>query len=245
MDDLTGRIALVTGGSRGIGRAIAVALARAGADVAVNYAADATAADQVVAEIQGLGRRAVALRADVSAADQAAGLVAAATQALGPVAILVNNAGVGRTRTLDDLTAEDWHRTLAVNLTGNFLVTQAALPAMRKARWGRIIAVSSVAAQTGGIIGPHYAASKAGQIGLMHSYARRLAGEGITANVIAPGRIDTDMVRTDIAPERAAQMVPVGRIGTVEEVAAVAVLLARNGYITGQTININGGSHPS
>ncbi|MEJ0069611.1 MAG: SDR family oxidoreductase [Pseudomonadota bacterium] len=116
---------------------------------------------------------------------------------------------------------------------------------MRRAGWGRIMAVSSIAAQTGGVIGPHYAASKAGQIGLMHSYARRLAGGGITANTIAPGRVDTDMVRNDVSPLRAALPVPVGRIGTVDEVAAIAVLLARNGYITGQTINVNVWMHPS
>jgi len=245
MDDIAGRIALVTGGSRGIGRAIAVALADAGVDVAINYRVNAREAEAAVAEIQARGRRAVALRADVAHPDAAAGLIAAAEQALGPVTILVNNAGVGRSKSLDELTVEDWHATIATNLTGTFLVTQAALPAMRRAGWGRIMAVSSIAAQTGGVIGPHYAASKAGQIGLMHSYARRLAGDGITANTIAPGRIDTDMVRDDTSPLRAALPVPVGRIGTVDEVAAIAVLLARNGYITGQTINVNGGMHPS
>ncbi|MBI3515063.1 MAG: SDR family NAD(P)-dependent oxidoreductase [Proteobacteria bacterium] len=246
MDDITGKVALVTGGSRGIGRAIAVALARAGADVAVNYVASRRDADAAVAEIQALGRRAVALGADVGQPEQASALVGAAERALGPVGILVNSAGVGYALAIEDITPEIWNRTLAINLTGSFLVTQAAVPAMRRARWGRIMAISSVAAQTGGVIGPHYAASKAGQIGLMHSYARRLAGDGITANAIAPGRIDTDIVRQDTSALRAtAPAPPVGRIGTADEVAAVAVMLAHNGYITGQTININGGVHSS
>jgi 3-oxoacyl-[acyl-carrier protein] reductase len=245
MDDIKGRIALVTGGSRGIGRAIAVALAEAGVDVAINYRSNAKEAESAIAEIRARGRQAIALRADVARPDEVEDLVAATAQALGPATILVNNAGVGRSRALDALTVEDWNATIATNLTGTFLVTQAALPAMRQAGWGRIMAISSIAAQTGGVIGPHYAASKAGQIGLMHSYARRLAGDGITANTIAPGRIDTDMIRDDVSPLRAALPVPVGRIGTVDEVAAIAVMLARNGYVTGQTINVNGGMHPS
>jgi 3-oxoacyl-[acyl-carrier protein] reductase len=245
MDDITGKVALVTGGSRGIGRAIALELARAGADVAVNYVASRGDADTAVAEIRALGRRAVALGADVAVPDQATGLVAAAEAALGPATILVNSAGVGYALALEDITLEIWSRTLAINLTGSFLVTQAVVPAMRRARWGRIMAISSVAAQTGGVIGPHYAASKAGQIGLMHAYARRLAGDGITANAIAPGRVDTDIVRQDTSPLRRTPPPPVGRIGTVDEVAAVAVMLARNGYITGQTISVNGGAHPT
>lgn len=245
MDDITGRIALVTGASRGIGRAIAVALARAGADVAVHYGASHHDADAAVAEIRALGRRAVAVRADLARAEEAAGLVDAVVGALGDVQILVNNAGIAGPKPIDALTLDDWNRHVAVNLTASFIVTQAALPAMRRARWGRLIEVSSVAAQTGGVIGPHYAATKAGQIGLMHAYARMLVAEGITANAIAPGRIDTDMVRRDTVSNRAAMAVPVGRHGSVEEVAAVAVLLARNGYMTGQTINVNGGLNPS
>lgn len=245
MDDITGRIALVTGASRGIGRAIALALARAGADVAVHYATRQSDADAAVAEIRALGRRAVAVRADLARVDDASGLVDAVERALGEIQILVNNAGIGLPKAIDALTLDDWNRHLATNLTASFIITQAALPAMRRARWGRLIEISSVAAQTGGVIGPHYAATKAGQIGLMHAYSRMLVAEGITANAIAPGRIDTDMVRQDTTSNRAAMAVPVGRHGTTDEVAAVAVLLARNGYMTGQTINVNGGLNPS
>ena len=128
---------------------------------------------------------------------------------------------------------------IAVNLRSAFLVTQAFLPAMRRKRWGRLIYLSSVAAQVGGVVGPHYAASKAGLSGLMHAYASRLAGEGITANVVAPALIDTDMVRHN--PRARPDLIPVGRFGRSEEVAEMIVAIARNGYITGQTINVNGG----
>ena len=162
---------------------------------------------------------------------------------LGPVAILVNNAGVTRPQPLDQITEQDWDEMLAVNLKSMFLVTQAVLPTMRAARWGRIINLSSVAAQTGGVVGPHYAASKAGILGLTHSYAHLLAKEGITVNAIAPALVETEMVTSN--PNARPDLIPVGRFGTVEETADVAVMLARNGYITGQTINVNGGWYMS
>ncbi|MDA8165618.1 MAG: SDR family oxidoreductase, partial [Desulfobacteraceae bacterium] len=162
---------------------------------------------------------------------------------LGPVTILVNNAGLGTMRTIEEITAPDWDRMLAVNLKGPFLLTQAVLPDMRAARWGRIISISSVAAKVGGVVGPHYAASKAGVIGLMHYYAAHLAGEGITANTIAPGPVSTDM--SGALPGLRPELQPVGRFGTVEEIAEVAAMLALNGYITGQTINVNGGRYLS
>jgi 3-oxoacyl-[acyl-carrier protein] reductase len=243
MDDLRGRVALVTGGSRGIGRAIAMALAEAGADVAVNYRRRGAEAEKVCAAIRELGRRASALGADVSSADEVGRLVAGVEGALGPVSILVNNAGVAEPVTLDTLTEAVWDATIALNLKSVFLVTQAVLPAMRRRQWGRIINISSTAAQTGGIVGPHYAASKAGIHGMTHAYAALLAREGITANAVAPALIDTDMVRDHLRarPDR----IPVGRFGRVEEVGDVAVMLARNGYITGQTINVNGGIYMS
>ncbi|HEX9080104.1 MAG TPA: 3-oxoacyl-ACP reductase family protein [Desulfuromonadaceae bacterium] len=240
-NDLDGRIALVTGASRGIGRAIAVALGRAGADVAVNYRSNEAAALEVCAQIRGAGRRAVAVQGDVARAADVAWVVAEVRRELGPVAILVNNAGIGTMRTIEDITEQDWDEMLAVNLTAPFLVTQAALPDMRAARWGRIIGISSVAAQMGGVVGPHYAASKGGIIGLMHYYAARLAGEGITANAIAPGPVSTDMAAS--LPQLRPDLIPVGRFGTADEIAAVAVMLACNGYITGQTINVNGGRY--
>ncbi len=164
--ELAGRIALVTGASRGIGRAIAIALAGAGADVVVNYRSNEEEARKVCQEIENLGRRGIAVQADVGRTTSVAGLVEKVQRALGTVAILVNNAGVGGRRTIEEITEEDWDEMLAVNLKAAFLTTQAVLPAMRTAGWGRIINISSVAAQMGGVVGPHYAASKAGILGL-------------------------------------------------------------------------------
>ena len=243
MTDLKGRVALVTGGSRGIGRSIALALAGAGACVAVNYRVEAEAATEVVRAITGAGGAAVALQADVADPAAVTGLVEGAEAALGPVDILVNNAGVIIKSPLNALTAGVWDDTLRINLSSAFHMTQAVLPGMRARRWGRIIMLSSVAAQTGGVVGPHYAASKAGLIGLAHSYASLLATEGITANTISPALIDTDMVRTN--PAATPALIPIGRFGAADEVASIAVLLASNGYITGQTFNVNGGWYMS
>jgi len=239
LDELTGKVALVTGASRGIGKAIAVGLATAGADVAVNYRERQQEANQTCAEIEKLGGRCLPVAADVSVAADVARLIATIESELGPVAILVNNAGVTRPQPLDEITEQDWDEILDINLKSMFLVTQAVLPKMRTARWGRIINLSSVAAQTGGVVGPHYAASKAGVLGLTHSYAHLLAKEGITVNAIAPALVETEMVTSN--PNARADLIPVGRFGTVEETADVAAMLARNGYITGQTINVNGG----
>jgi 3-oxoacyl-[acyl-carrier protein] reductase len=239
VSDLTGRCALVTGASRGIGRAIAVALAAEGANVAVNYRGAAPLAAEVVAEIRGRGREAVAIQGDVSRAADVDALVDRAREALGPIDILVNNAGIARPQPIEGITEQDWDDLMAVNLKSCFLVTQRVLPDMRARRWGRIITLSSVAAQVGGVVGPHYAASKAGLLGLMRFYASRLAAEGITVNAIAPALIETDMVTSN--PHARPDLIPAGRFGSVEEVAGVAVLLARNGYISGQTVNVNGG----
>ena len=238
-NELTGKIALVTGSSRGIGRSAAVALAQAGADVAVNDKRREAEAQAVCAEVETLGRRALAIRADVSKADEVARLVETVKKGLGGVDILVNNAGISRPQPLSEITEQDWDDILSVNLKSMFLVTQAVLPGMRQRKWGRIINLSSVAAQLGGVIGPHYAASKAGAIGLTHSYAALLAKEGITANAIAPAMIETEMITSN--PKAHPDLVPMGRFGTVEEVADVVVMLASNGYITGQTISVNGG----
>ena len=166
-------------------------------------------------------------------------LVETAVNRLGPIDILVNNAGIARPQPIADIGEQDWDEVIAVNLKSCFLVTQAVLPGMRKRRWGRIVNLSSVAAQVGGVVGPHYAASKAGMLGLTRYYASHLAGEGITVNAIAPALIDTDMVAAN--PNATAARIPVGRLGHVDEVAQVAVMLAGNGYITGQTLNVNGG----
>jgi 3-oxoacyl-[acyl-carrier protein] reductase len=236
---LAGRVALVTGGNRGIGRAIAEALARAGADVAISYHSRDAEAAETSRAITGLGRRCLAAQADVSQSAAVERLVSAVERGLGWVNILVNNAGITRPQPLDAITEQDWHDLVAVNLTSAFLVTQRVVPAMRTRQWGRIISLSSVAAQLGGVVGPHYAASKAGLIGLTHSYAALLAKDGITANAIAPALIATEMVTSN--PRARADLIPVGRFGTADEVAAAAVLLATNGYITGQTISVNGG----
>lgn len=241
--ELKGKVALITGGSRGIGRAIAIALAEAGAQVAVNYRENRVAADETVSAVEARGGRAIAIRADVSSENEVAAMVAAVERALGPVAILVNNAGVARPRKVGEVAVADFDEAIRVNLRSAFLVTAAVLPAMRRAGWGRLIFISSTAANVGGVVGPHYAASKAGMLGLMHAYASQLVKEGITANAISPALIATDMVNSDlrVRPE----LIPVGRFGRVEEVAEVAVMLARNGYITGQAININGGLYPT
>ena len=241
-DDLQGRTALVTGAGRGIGRAIALALAEAGADVVVNFHSDEDSAREVCAQIRESGRRALAMRADVARAAEVARMAELIHRELGPVTILVNNAGIGRARSIAEMAEADWDEMLAVNLKGQFLVTQAIVPDMLGARWGRIIGLSSAAAQTGGVVGPHYAASKAGVLGLMHFYAATLAKDGITANAIAPGPISTDM--SAALPQLRPDQIPVGRFGSAREVAQVAVMLACNGYVTGQTINVNGGRYP-
>lgn len=241
MNTLSGRVALVTGASRGIGKAIALALAEAGADVAVNYRAQAEAAEAVCKTIRAARRKCIAIQADVSITADVERLVKTTENELGSVGILVNNAGIGKMIPPDQVTEEIWNEYLRVNLTSVFLVTQRVLPGMRSARWGRIINLSSVAAQYGGVIGPHYAATKAGILGLTRSYASQFAKEGITANAIAPALIETDMIAG--LPKDIASRIPVGTTGSVDEVGRIAVLLAQSSFITGQTINPNGGMY--
>ena len=236
---LQNRVALVTGASRGIGRAIAIALAEAGANIAVNYREKKVSAEEVREEINKLGRSAIALQADVSLATEVERLVSSTERELGPVDILVNNAGIAQVKPFHELTEADWDEIQRVNLKSAFLLTQRVLPGMRQRHWGRIINLSSVAAQTGGVIGPHYAASKAGLIGLTHSYASLLAKEGITVNAIAPALIETDMVTSN--PNASQARLPVGFFGAPEELGRAAVLLAESDFITGQTISVNGG----
>lgn len=239
MDDVKKRVALVTGGSRGIGAAIAVALARAGADVAVNYRQRAEAANAVCAEITASGRKALPVQADVSRAQEVTGMVREVERSLGSVDILVNNAAIAQPRPLEEITEAEWDLILDVNLKSVFLVTQAVIAGMRKRKWGRIINLTSVAAQTGGAVGAHYAASKAGIIGLTHSCASSYVKEGITVNAIAPALVETDMVTSN--PNASPRLIPMGHFGKVEDVASIAVMLACNEYITGQTISVNGG----
>lgn len=186
MDSLTGKIALVTGASRGIGKAIAISLAKAGCDIAVNYRTKEQEAQEVCDMIQKLGRRAVAVGADVSKSQDVNRMIDIVEKELGTISILVNNAGIAKTKTIAEITEKDWDEMMDINLKSAFLVSQRVLPNMRAKKWGRIINLSSVAAQMGGVVGPHYSASKAGVIGLTHSYAILLAKEGITVNTIAP-----------------------------------------------------------
>src|SRR5262245_1628214 len=236
--DLSAHVALVTGASRGIGAAVALALAEAGAAVAVNYRERADDAEAVVARIKAKGGRAVAVAADVSQAAAVTAMVEQVAAALGPIDILVNNAGVAIVRGVDDLTEDDFDRTIAVNLKSAFLCMQAVVPAMRARKWGRIVNISSGAARGAGAIGPHYNASKAGMEGLTRGYAARLVKDGITVNAVAPSLIETDMMsgRSDLA-----RNIPLGRLGRPEEVAQAVLMVLGNDYMTGQTIILNGG----
>ena len=238
MVNLTGRIALVTGASRGIGRAVAVALAQAGADVAVNYRKMEKEAGITVEQIVAGGRRAIMAQADVSQSIEVNRMVQTVESKLGGVDILVNNAGIARIKTIEDITESDWDEAIDVNLKSAFIVTQAVVPGMRERGWGRIINISSGAAHTGGHVGPHYTASKAGMEGLTRGYASRLVKEGITANAVAPSLIDTDMMRDS---RDQGKRIPVGRMGQAEEVAEAVVFVSGNAYMTGQTIMLNGG----
>jgi 3-oxoacyl-[acyl-carrier protein] reductase len=238
---LSGRVALVTGGGRGIGRAIALALAAAGCDVAVNYVTREADANATADDIRGAGTRALVARGDVSRSSDVTALVAAVEAGLGPVDILVNNAGRLRVESIDQMSEASWNEIIQMNLTSVFLMTQTVAPGMRARQWGRIINLTSVAAQAGSLMAVHYAAAKAGVIAATKSYARILAKEGVTVNAIAPALIATEMVTVN--PNLKPDMIPVGRFGRVEECGDVAVLLAANPYITGQTIGVNGGMY--
>lgn len=242
MPDLQHRVALVTGGSRGIGKAIALTLAAAGAAVAINYRERVAEAEAVADDIRQGGGRAAIFGADVSLRIAVQSMVQDIEAELGPVDILVNNAGTAVVRGLDDITEEDFDRALAVNLKSAFLCTQAVLPGMRAKRWGRIINISSIGARIGsGSVSVAYAAAKAGLEGLTRGYALRLAPQGVTVNAVAPGLVDTEMGQPLIESGVAAR-IPVGRPGTGQEIAQAVLLLAGNAYMSGQTLAVNGGS---
>jgi 3-oxoacyl-[acyl-carrier protein] reductase len=239
--NLNEKVALVTGASRGIGRAAALALAAAGADVAVNYRERSAEAGEVVAAIRASGRRAVAVAADVSDSDAVVGMMSRIENELGTVDVLVNNAGVAIIRGVDDLTEAEFDLTLAVNLKSAFLCTQAVLPGMRARGWGRIVNISSGAARGAGGIGVHYNASKAGLEGLTRGYAARLVKQGITVNAVAPSLIDTDMMNA--RRDQYVARIPLGRMGTADEVAQAVLMVIGNDYMTGQTVQLNGGTN--
>jgi 3-oxoacyl-[acyl-carrier protein] reductase len=244
-DNLAGRVALVTGGSRGIGRAICLALAAKGAIVAINYRAQAAAADEVVALIQQMGGKSATFQADMADFEAPSKLVDQVAAQLGAVDILINNAAEMTDSAVADMTDEIWERTLSINLGSVFRCARAVIPAMKARGWGRIINISSQAVYTGSANHAHYAASKSGLLGLTFSLAKELGAAGITVNLVAPGRILTDMLleRSTGREEEWMKQTPLRRFGKPEEVAAAVAFLASEGagYITGANLHVNGG----
>lgn len=241
---LQGQVAIVTGASRGIGRATAIALASDGAMVVVNYASSSQAADAVVSEITALGSQAIALQADVAQADQVDAMFQTVMEKWGRVDILVNNAGIARDTLLLRMKLEDWQAVIDLNLTGVFLCTRAASKIMLKQRSGRIVNITSVVGEMGNPGQANYSAAKAGVIGFTKTVAKELASRGITVNAVAPGFIATDMTADLKATEEILKLIPLGRYGQPEEVAGVIQFLAADAaaaYITGQVFNVDGG----
>jgi 3-oxoacyl-[acyl-carrier protein] reductase len=240
---LEGKVAIVTGASRGIGQATALALAAQGASVVVNYASSSGAADAVVAKIQAMGGQAIAVKADVSQEAEVEAMFAAAIAQFGRVDVLVNNAGITRDTLLLRMKLEDWQAVIDLNLTGVFLCTRAASKIMLKQKSGRIINITSVAGQMGNPGQANYSAAKAGVIGFTRTVARELASRGITVNAVAPGFIATDMTN-DLKAEPILAMIPLSRYGQPEDIAGMIEFLAATpaaGYITGQVFNVDGG----
>lgn len=242
---LSGRVALVTGAASGIGRATAVALANAGANLALLDIDDAALADTAT-QVESVGRRALPIRSDVSLAIQAQAAIVHAVETLGRLDILVNNAGIVYVGTVAEMTEEDWDRVIAVNLKSVFLCCRAVIPIMHRERFGRIVNVSSLGARNGGIItGANYAASKGGVWSFTKALARELAHDGITVNCVMPGVIDTPMTQGHDRARMAAveRSVPVGRLGRPEDIAEAILFLVSEeaSYITGATLDVNGG----
>jgi 3-oxoacyl-[acyl-carrier protein] reductase len=243
MKGLVDKVAIVTGASRGIGRAVALALAAEGAQVVVNYARSSAAAEQVVAKINGMGSQGIALQADVSQPEQVESLVKTVMDKWGRVDVLVNNAGITRDTLLLRMSLEDWQAVVDLNLTGVFLATRAVSKIMLKQRAGRIINITSIAAQMGNPGQANYSAAKAGVIGFTKTVAKELSSRAITVNAVAPGFIATDMT-SNLKSEEILKFIPLGRYGQPEEVAGMVRFLAADpaaGYITGQVFNVDGG----
>jgi len=240
-------VALVTGASRGIGRAIALQLAEDGHDIAVGYVQQSAAAEQVAEQVRAAGRRAMTAGADLAESEAAERLVEAVERHLGPVDVLIANAGIVTSPTgVLDITVEEWERMMAVNLRAPFLLARRVFGGMCERGFGRIVFLSSVAAFTGGLIGAHYAASKAGLHGLCHSLSQQGARQGVTVNVVAPALVESDMIPRDpgVVKQLGASR-PVGLLGKPEEIADLVVAIVRNGYLTNQSILIDGGAHPT
>jgi 3-oxoacyl-[acyl-carrier protein] reductase len=239
------RVALVTGASRGIGRAIAIALGASGHAVGVNYRSRSEAAAEVVTTIEQAGGTALAIQGDVSRRDDVDAMFGQLSEALGPISVLVNNAGITRDTLLLRLSDDDWDAVLDTNLKSAYMCTKAAVRAMLKARWGRVINISSVVGITGNPGQANYAAAKAGLLGFTRAVAREVANRNITINAVAPGYITTDITE-DLPAEikaKVLEMIPAGRFGAPEDVADVVAFLASDAsrYITGQVLNVDGG----
>lgn len=241
-----GRVALVTGGSRGIGRGIALALGRAGYRVALTYQTSHGKAAAVASEIERAGGEAMSAELQSESRDSIRGVIAAVRKRFGPVEILVNNAAIAQEKPFLEITDDDWDRLFAINLRAPFACCQEVLPAMLERRWGRIVNISSIGGQWGGVNQVHYAVAKAGLNNLSRSLAKLYSAQGITANTVAIGLVATEMTASELqtsAGKEKIRNIPVGRVGSVDEIAAVVTFLAsdESSYVTGQTINVNGG----
>jgi 3-oxoacyl-(acyl-carrier-protein) reductase len=245
--ELKGKVALVTGGSRGIGRAIALALADSGCDTLINYQSADEAAAEVVKGIEAKGVRGKAYKADISETDQCDAMVKAIREEFGSVDILVNNAGINRDRSFLKMTKQMWDEVLGVNLNGPFNVTHALLPDMAQKGWGRVVNITSMGGQTGNFGQANYAVTKGGLIAFTMTLARELARKGVTVNAVSPGYTETDMTKgmPEQVVDQVKALIPVGRMGTPEEMAAAVVFLAspQAAYITGQVLGVNGGMY--
>ena len=243
---LEGKVALITGSSRGLGAAIATELAEQGATVAVNYRTDAAGADGVVRAVEALGARAQAFGADVGGPEEAAGLVQRVLETFGRTDILVNNAGISRAKTVRRMTVEEWDEVLRTNLSSVFYVTHAALEGMLQQRWGRIVNISSMVGQAGEVGLANYAASKAGMLGFTKSLALEVAKYGVTVNAVCPGYVHTEL-NAELDEDSWTSLqnrIPLGRAGTAKEVSsAVRYLVVEGDWITGQAISVNGGMY--
>lgn len=243
--DLVGKVSLVTGASRGIGAAIAISLAKAGSDVAINYRDGGSAAEEVASRIKANGRNTAMCRFDVSSLQETTSGVEAVISQFGHIDILVNNAGINRDRTLIKMTKDEWEQVLSTNLTGVFNVTKATLPHMVDRGWGRIINISSIIGMMGNIGQSNYAASKAGVLGFSKSIAKELASKGITVNVVAPGFTETSMVESLSQPikESLLTRIPLKRFATPNEIGELVAFISspRADYITGEVFTISGG----